>query len=177
MIATRRPEATRPNKSQPTSRRLAGFARRRSHSAPARPHLLAELLAILRRHALPAIASPPMPTRAIAAMSAEPSKKNAAKKQQSKRLPEADRMPSEQSRSKPVPKVHDHFTKAPCEKCNRQRAYHKNPRISLYPTVRHVSSSFRCEFVVNALQPLAEAQHRIALASKQGVDVGAAFSR
>src|SRR6266699_397745 len=70
---------------------------------------LAELLALLRRHPLPAFGHSPPKIGAMKATTANASEQNPAENQQSDSLPEGNLPPSEQHRQQPVPQMHHQF--------------------------------------------------------------------
>src|SRR5205814_3599097 len=102
--------------------------------AAASPQALAELLALLGRHALPALVhslpnalidSPPH-LGARRDTHTQVSEQNPAKSEQSDGLPEGNLPPSEHRRQVPVPQMHHHFAADPDENRHRharQRGY------------------------------------------------------
>src|SRR5713226_2452221 len=88
---------------------LLRFAGWRSKAGATRAPTLAELLALLGGHALPALVhalfdSPPH-IGARRAMAGPSAKEDAAQRQQSQRLPEGDLAPAEERRQQPIPQV------------------------------------------------------------------------
>src|SRR6185369_16021261 len=87
----------------------AGFAGGGT-GAVAPEHTLLEALALLRAHALPAvahaIAHAPAETRTRAARKPEPAEQDAHEPEEPQRLPERHRVPAEQRRREPVPQPH-----------------------------------------------------------------------
>src|SRR5580693_7599056 len=101
-----------------------GFAGWRFKAAATIAPTLAELLALLGRHPLPALVhalsdSPPH-TGALRATATNASEQNPAERQQSESLPEGNLPPSEQRRQQPVPKMHHQFAANPDEKRDPQ---------------------------------------------------------
>src|SRR5437660_6499606 len=147
------------------SRRRFGI--RRLDGAATYPQALAELLALLGRHSLPAFGDSPPKIGAMKATTTNPSEQKPAQSQQSDSLPEGNLPPYEQHREQPVPQMHHQFA----ANCDEDR--HPYDRQWCYPNqfLSHVvcssfflNSSPLPKLVVNALQPFAQMQHRVALA-------------
>src|SRR5438552_2162608 len=122
----------------PDSRRRLGL--RRLEWAAASPQALAELLALLGCHFLPALvhalpntlvySSPHIGARR--AMTTPSAEEDAAQRQKSKGLPEGDLAPAEQRRQQPIPKVQHYFAangNKYRDRQNRQRG-NENPFLS-----------------------------------------------
>jgi len=93
------------------SGRFFGFAGRRFKTAATAAPTLAEFLALLWRHLLPALVEPPLDfVAAIIPMTAKASEEYPAENQQTEGLPEVDLMQPKERRQQPVPQMHHHFT-------------------------------------------------------------------
>src|SRR5580698_7811424 len=111
---------------------LLGFGGWRCETAAAAAQALAKEFALFGGHLLPALEVLATPSSAaIAAMPAETAEENAAKDQQTQRLP------SEERRQQPVPKMHDQFAEERHKAGDGQRRDNKNPGVSFHPFVSH----------------------------------------
>jgi len=92
-----------------------------------------------------------------------------AESEQSESLPEGDLLPSEQRRQQPVPQEpHDFAANGDEEQHPQNRQWSQDN-----PSLSHGQPSCFREFVVDALQSLAQAQHRVPLAREQRVHADA----
>ena len=117
-------------------------------------------------------------------MATPASEQNPAESQQSDSLPEGNLPPSEQRWQQPVPQVQNQLAANPDEKRNCKGRQNSNPypflnliHVVLLICSYHFFASFLRKFVVNALQPFPEMQHRIAFAREQGIHAHAARCR
>src|SRR5579871_3003510 len=86
---------------------LALWAHRSGNGSAAAPHAFAKLLPLLRSHVLPTLSHTVLPFPTPAAVAMEAAKENLAKDKEAKRLPEGDRMPTENSGNQGIPQTLD----------------------------------------------------------------------
>src|SRR5262249_36829207 len=127
-----------------------------SHGVPALGHAVRDAVGDL---------SPDVRSGVTAA--SKPAEQDAAEDEQAERLPEGHLGKAEERRKEAVPELaHDEAAQAGEQRYSQDRQRSQEEQL-VFPY--HVSSSSARESVVDALQPLAQVQHRVALAREQRV--------
>ncbi len=155
-----------PHKSHLRCRFLAG---RWSEPVPLL-HRSPKFLPLLGTHvpASPAPSAPAMPSRPPMPQSSE---QNPAQRQQSQRLPEAQRPPAEERRQQPVPQVHHHLRRPQRQTAESLQSPDGAIQNHFFLIVLESLGEFCAvkfvpfrKFVIHPLQPLPQMQHCIPLA-------------